>query len=215
MEHETLFEGIVLARSVDALAVRAEDPLQVLSSAVLGGGRRSARTILSLRVPRSYDCRSPERDLRAFARKARLAAPLVGLMTAAPMESARVLAAEQDGVAVRAVVTVGIDNASRAGEPTALPGPGTINAIFVWAARLHETAAIELVAIASEAKASALAEAGVRTASGALATGTSTDAIVIAWIARGRPRVRYAGAATPAGALVGRLMREALAGVVG
>ncbi len=208
---EELLAGVTLERSRDALVIRAAEPLAVLSSAVLGGGARSARSIVNLHVPRGYDCRSPERDLRSFARRAGLASPLVGLMTAVPLEQARVLAGAADRITVRAVITVGLANVARAGQRAERhAAAGTINAIFLCDGQLRGSAAVELVALASEAKASALIEAGVRTSQGALATGTSTDATVIAWRRRATPEVRYAGSATAIGSLVARLVRDAL-----
>ncbi len=212
MDHDELFTGVRLERSDAALVVRAAQPLQVLSTAVLGGGRRSARTILNLHVPKGYDCAHPEHDLREFARAHALAPPVIGLMTAVPMHEGLLLTAQDDGIAVRALVTVGLDNATRAGErsPALARSAGTINAIFVCDAQLQDAAAIELVALAAEAKAATLVEAGVRARDGELATGTSTDSIVIAWRRRARRRLRFAGSATPIGNLVARLMREAI-----
>lgn len=212
MDGEELITGVRLERSDAAFVIRAAEPLQVLSTAVLGGGRRSARTIVNLHVPKDYACAYPERDLREFARVQTLAAPLVGLMTAVSIGTGQLLRAEDDGIVVCALVTVGLSNAVRAGArgPSESPAAGTINAIFVCDARLRDTAAIELVAIAAESKGATLAEAGVRTRDGRLASGTSTDSVVIAWRRKARRQLRFAGSATSIGNLVARLMREAI-----
>lgn len=217
---EELLPGIRLERSDSALVIRTVEPLQVLSTAVLGGGRRSARTIVNLHVPSGYACVRPERDLREFTREHALPAPVVGLMTAAELCGAQLLRAEEDGIVVCALLTAGLTNATRAGVRGALdPSAGTINAIFLCNARLRDAAALELVAIAAESKAATLVEAGVRTREGRLASGTSTDAVVIAWRADAPRPIRFAGSATVIGSLVGRLMREGiethLAGLAG
>lgn len=131
-------------------------------------------------------------------------------MTAAALSEARVLRGGED-FSMCAVITVGLENAVRAGDAGAAARPGTINAIFLCDAPLRDAAAIELIALAGEAKASALIEAGVRTPNGGFATGTSTDAVVVAWRRSGRSRLKYAGTATAIGALVANLMRQALA----
>ncbi len=205
-----LLDGITLERHPEALIVRSVDPIQVLASAVLGGGRGPARTIVNLGVPLDYDGSSPARDLRAFARRNGLPGPLIGLMTAAPLDEVRLLRGSADAIELLSLVTVGLRNAVRAGDESDARGPGTINAIFLCDGRLAEAAAVELVMIAAEAKASALAEAEVRTELGTIATGTSTDAIVVGWRAGRGSELRHAGSATAVGRLAARMMREAL-----
>ncbi len=111
-----------------------------------------------------------------------------------------------------ALVTVGLSNATRAGvlAVNGARAAGTINAIFVCDAWLSEAAAVEIAMLAAEAKASALAEADVRTSDGLVATGTSTDAVVVAWRCGAPTRVRYAGSGTRIGVLVAGLMRAAI-----
>jgi adenosylcobinamide hydrolase len=71
---------------------------------------------------------------------------------------------------------------------------------------------------ATEAKALSLIDRGVRTKSDDLASGTSSDAIVIASALPGAGRahagapLRYAGTATPLGLLIGETVREAISG---
>ncbi len=208
---DPLLDGVWLERSREALVIRSTEPLEVLSSAVVGGGRRRARSIINMHVPLSYDCSTPERDLRAFVRRSRLPAPSVGMMTAVATEDGLVLGEAPGSIEVRSVVTVGLANLTRAGEEATERGAaGTINAIFLLDASLRDAAALDLAVIAAEAKASVLAEREIRTAAGSIATGTSTDAVVVAWRPRSTPRLRYGGSATLIGAAVARLMRQAM-----
>ena len=62
--------------------------------------------------------------------------------------------------------------------------------------------------LATEAKAMALFEAGVKTEGGSIATGTSMDTIVVASTARG-PFMRYAGTSTLVGHLIGQAVYDA------
>ena len=61
----------------------------------------------------------------------------------------------------------------------------------------------------TEAKVGALADAGIVTAEGAPATGTVTDAVVLAWTGRG-PRLPYLGPGTVAGWCLARAVRRAV-----
>jgi adenosylcobinamide amidohydrolase len=64
--------------------------------------------------------------------------------------------------------------------------------------------------LASEAKAAAMVEAGVRTRTGRAASGTSTDAIAILWRRAAGREFRHAGSATEIGSVVGRIVTDAI-----
>lgn len=203
--------GVRYERRASSVVLRLDTPWRTLSSAVLGGGRRDARSVLHLQVPLTYRGDRPERDLRAAARALDLEGPLVGLMTAVDLTRTQIFAGIATGVAVRALVTVGLGNASRPGELPVDPGPGTINAIVLCEGLLPDAAAVELALVLAEAKAAALVESGVLTAAGSRASGTSTDAVAILWRGRNGPAVRHAGAATELGAFAGSAMSAAIA----
>lgn len=209
LERHELLEGATYERREGVVTLRLGAPWQVLSSAVLGGGRRHVRSLLHLQVPLSYDCDRPERDLRRVARELALDGPTVGLMTAVDLAETQVFAARAGDAEVRALITVGLRNAARPGE-TVVGGPGTINVVLLCARRLAEAAAIELAMLASEAKAAAIVESGVRTRTGRAASGTSTDAIAILWRRAAGRDFRHAGSATEIGAVVGRIVTDAI-----
>lgn len=212
-ERHELLRGVVYERRDGSVALRLDAPWQVLSSAVLGGGRRHARGVVNLRVPATYSCDRPERTLRDAARALGLSGPVVGLMTAVDLAQTRIVAGQAGRASVRAVITVGLRNASRPGEP-AVAAPGTINTIFLCDAPLREAAAVELAMLLAEAKAATLIESGLRTSSGRRVSGTSTDAAAILWRRTGVPEIRHAGAATELGELAGRIMAEAIESIV-
>jgi len=85
---------------------------------------------------------------------------------------------------------------------------GTINTIAVVDAELEPAALVNLVITLTEVKALVLAEAGVAT-DGHRATGTSTDAVVVAATGRGRA-LRFGGPISDAGWVVARAARTAL-----
>jgi adenosylcobinamide amidohydrolase len=90
---------------------------------------------------------------------------------------------------------------------------GTINTVVVVDRSLSPAAALNLLATITEAKVLALLEAGVRTPDGDSASGTATDAVVVAWPLGGDP-MPFGGPATAPGwaaaAAVRQAMREAL-----
>jgi adenosylcobinamide hydrolase len=209
LDRHELLDGAEYERREGIVTLRLAAPWQVLSSAVLFGGRRHIRSLVHLQVPLSYNCDRPERDLRRAARELALEGPTVGLMTAVDLAETQIFAARAEEAEVRALITVGLRNAARPGE-TAQGGPGTINVVLLCARRLSEPAAIELAMLASEAKAAAIVESGLRTRTGQAASGTSTDAIAILWRRSVGHEFRHGGSATEIGSVVGRIVTDAI-----
>ncbi len=193
-----------------ALQIASDAPLLALSSAVLGGGLQQVRQILNAHVPRDYDGRAPAEDLAALARSLGIDEPIIGLMTAVNLDRAQLLVERVGSSCVVGVVTVGLGNPIAAGRsaPAELR-PGTINAILIADARLTPAAQVNAIITAVEAKALALIEAGARAPDGGPASGTSTDAVVIASTERGE-LAEYTGPIAPLGAAIARLMRRAI-----
>ena len=131
-------------------------------------------------------------------------------MTAAWTHLAQVVWEETDGVCAGAVATVGLGMPAAAGvTPPVAWQPSTINVVVVLDAGLERAAAVNGVITITEAKVGALVEAGITTAEGAPATGTVTDAVVLAWTGRGS-RAPYLGPGTAAGWCVARAVRQAV-----
>jgi adenosylcobinamide amidohydrolase len=209
---EAVLPGVEVAARPDAVWVRSESALGVLASAVVGGEFDAARHILNMHVPKGYAGLDPAGDLARFARGLGIAEPFVGLMTAAWTHRARTVVDEAGGVRVAVVATVGLSVPAAAGISRPAAGaPSTINLVVLLDARLERGAAVNGVITATEAKAGALLAGGLLTAEGAPATGTATDAVVIAWTGRG-PRCPYLGPATAAGWCLARAVRCAVAG---
>jgi adenosylcobinamide hydrolase len=200
----------------EAVVVASDSPLRVLSSAVFRGGLVTARAIVNLHVRPDDLCADPAAMVSAFARRAGVPEPCVGLLTSAWTEKAVTAHASGFGYAAQAVATVGLGNRVSAGvSPVARWSPSTINTIVVVDAAPEEAALVNAVITVTEVKALALAEAGVACAGGAPATGTSTDAVVIAASGRGR-EARFAGPASELGWVIAAAVRQALtAGIRG
>ena len=204
------FPGVTLEIDRDALILRSARPLRCLSSAIVGGGMTDVCAILNRHVDKGYDHRDPTGDLIAYARGRGIDGAFVGLMTAVQLKESRAATLCEDDLVVAAVVTAGVRNATAAG--MSLPytlRPGTINVILLADAHLTPATMVNAVITITETKTALLGERRVRTTEGYCATGTSTDAVVIACTGHGEP-MPYAGPATPIGWLIGRCARQAL-----
>ena len=141
----------------------------------------------------------------------------VGLMTAVPMTQLVAHREERKGLWVEGFATVGVTNAVRAGEPVRqMQGEpsgataGTINLILITNGCLTVPAMVGAVQVATESKTGVLRDHAVPSWTGlAGATGTGTDAVVVASALRGNgPWHPYAGTHTEIGSMVGRVVAE-------
>jgi len=202
--------GIDVLVDGEAVVVRARTPLRVVSSAAVGGGIGQARAVVNLHVPKNYQCADPEADVARFCRERGIAGPWVGLLTSAWTEKAELSIEAAHGITVLAVVTVGLGNPVAAGvSPVAAGRPSTINTIVVIDGDPEPGALVNAVVTATEAKILVLVDAGIRSPEGAPASGTSTDAVVIAATGRGRP-CRFGGPASELGWIVARVVGAAV-----
>ena len=204
------FPGVVLTRTAEVLVVHSQQPLTVLSSAVVGGGMVRVRYLLNRHVHRDYHCLAPGADLITFARSQGISEAFVGQMTAVSLQKAQVITLCTETLTVATVVTAGLSNATTPGlSAPVMPRPGTINIILLIDACLTPAAMVNAVITATEVKTQVLMARGARTPEGYAATGTSTDAIAVASTGSGTP-LAYAGPVTLVGWLIGRCVRTAL-----
>lgn len=210
------------------LVIELDGRKRVLSSAPQAGGFTVASYILNHQVEanplvaagQSKVFRHPARCLRELAVQMGIHAPTVGLMTAVPMTQVVTARALSDGLWVECFATVGITNAVRVGEwpPNGIqhhqPGkPGTINIILITNGSLSQAAMVGAVQVVTEAKTAVLRDQVVLSSqSGGPATGTGTDAVVIACSLRGQgPYCAYSGTHTVIGAMIGQVVTSCMA----
>ncbi|MDR4480995.1 MAG: adenosylcobinamide amidohydrolase [Nitrospira sp.] len=206
--------------------------MRVLSSAPKGGGLRTTRYILNHQVPADPVQREvsgrlsaqskwehPALYLRRIAEDLGVDADCVGLMTAVPMKQVVTVRDARDGIWVECFATVGVTNAVRAGEPPRREAEqtdghraGTINLMLVTNACLAASALVCAVQVATESKTGVLRDHAVPSWTGHPgATGTGTDAVVIACALRGDgPWADYAGTHTTIGSLIGRVVADCI-----
>lgn len=210
--------ALTVARDDAWLIARFAAPQRLASWAIVGGGLHRASAVAWLRVT-DRDLRPPvdERDLLRARLGARGLAGAVGLLTSADLDCFVDETRSWGDQRARCVVTVGLGNALRAGDP---PGPsariGTINLLCALDEPLTDEALVEALALAAEARALAVREADIPSRrTGAPASGTGTDCVVIAAPDRAGG-ARYAGKHTAIGHLIGATVYDAVArGIAG
>lgn len=204
-----MLDGVEVMVSAEAVVVTAASPLTVVSSAVVGGGFGRARSIVNVHVAKDMPWEDAEITLRAYAHGRDLPAPWVGLLTAASTEKAEIASERAGGVTALVVATIGLGNLVAAGStPTTVATPSTINTIVVVDADPEPAALVNLAMTITEVKTMAITAAGIQCTDGA-ATGTSTDAVVVAATGRGE-RYRFGGPVSVLGWVVARAARRAL-----
>jgi len=157
------------------------------ASTGINGGIRPVSTLFNHTVPVGWKHTEPGKELERVAAGAGLAPAFFGLLTAVPVQQCCVL--QYDFVTV--FITAGIRRESP--EST-----GTINIIVTSSEGIEDSALLETIMVATEAKADALAALGLPL------SGTPTDAVIAA--CEGEVKHRYAGRITE----LGRRVRGAI-----
>lgn len=199
--------------------IKFDMPHWVLSSAVLNGGLIEADNIVNMKVPKSVVCpASPQQTILEYCEKANLHGVTVGMMTAASMDSFRLVKESVQGIDISVLVTSGLSNPRRVGDRAEhrlmaadSEDVGTINIIVLTSAKLTEAAMVEALLIITEAKSAALQDAEVLSpVSNSIATGTGTDSAAIV-SGKGPEIVAYCGKHVLFGEMLGRMVTEAVA----
>ena len=199
------------------LVIRSNEPLTVLSSAVLNGGLVKAHGIINVQVPEGTgeDKNDEHWNAEAFLEKqvqdlGLLKGEVVGLMTAAKMENAATAIKKLHKTSLALFVTAGTTVAVTAGEPAASNSQplGTINIILLVDGNMTDGCMVEAHKTITEAKTVALRELDLRSQfSGDLASGTLTDTIAVACTKKGE-LISFAGTFTLIGELIAQCVRE-------
>ncbi len=200
----------------DHLAAETKTTCATISSAVWGGGLQAARRFVNWQVPLTYRCDTPVACMRSkILDWGYSLEETVGLQTAANVRQASLQEMEGDQFSMICCATVGTSNAARAGTPRTVFSayqPGTINIMLWMDAQMTPAAMVNGILTATEAKSAALQDLQIRDETGQMATGTTTDSIVLAITQN--PRYPYphlfAGTATTIGNAIGRLVYRAV-----
>lgn len=205
-----MIDGIEVAVDREAVVVTAREPMTILSSAFVGGGFTRARAIVNLHVEKNILEAETDGLLPGFVERREIRGPWVGLLTSAWTDKAVIAERRGSGLTAVAVVTVGLSNRIAAGHtPLGMWAPSTINSIVVVDGAAAAAALVNAVMTVTEVKTSLLASVDLRCNDGRVASGTSTDAVVVGATGRGR-ECRFGGPISDFGWVVASAAREAL-----
>ena len=209
---QVIIEQGLLKRSEEFVVLESPILLKTMSSGVVGSGTGWYSTFVNRHVNKDYDCSDHREEMVQYLRQHRFdPVKTVGMMTAVMLEDVCFKLYEEDGFSVFIVVTAGVGNAvdaSRSGQNSYEKSPGTINTWVFVNGELTEEAFIQSIITATEAKTKAMHDLEIRDRlTGTIATGTSTDSILIAASQRGE-KLDYAGTITVLGRVIGKGVHE-------
>ena len=213
------FGKLVLKDNV--LAVISDIDLTTVSSAIYNGGFKKAKAILNVQATNDLTDKQLHADPQKFiinsAKKLGIQNNFVGMVTAAAVDKFAWVS-KKDGDLTVTVTATAVDtdgntcsHAETAGETITVEEMlGTINIMVIIDGNPTESCLVSTVLTATEAKTAAMLELDIRSRySGNVATGTITDAIIVAKTNRGAPII-YGGPASKLGQLVGHCTRKAV-----
>lgn len=199
----------------------ADRPWVAVNSGIFGGGISRKRYFLNRQVDKGYDSECPADEMAGYlASQFEFYSPSSGpdwaaLMTAARVDDACWARVSHQDCQAHVIVTAGVNNACSAGvTPWCVPAPdrtkpGTINMMAFLSHSLTPGALVNAVQTATEAKTQTLHDLRIACpVTGAFASGTNTDATLIA--AADSAPGEYAGPGTLIGYMLARGVRGAL-----
>ncbi len=214
-----------VTETAEYILLEFPSPLRCLTSAPLGGGLGNACNFLNLKV--EYNIGEDKIHLKPYPTLTKHCQQLgispessVGMMTAADLATFSSARESFHDLWIDACITTGLGNSRRAGEeadyiefatPHELPA-GTINIAVISNVSFSDSALVEGIALATEAKTSTLAEYKIISSKcGKLATGTGTDAIAFFSASDGE-KADYCGKHVLSGQMLARAVTRALKG---
>jgi iron complex transport system ATP-binding protein len=188
-------------------------PLRTLANSVIGGGFQWVRNFCNFHVPLTYNCSDPISDIENWLQEASISPyDTVGMMTAVNLNDFVLVKESQSGYNVMTVVTAGVGNAVDITKQYGIEERviGTVNIMVFVDGNLTDGAFVNAVQSVTEAKTKALADLNVLDPkSNTIATGTSTDSIVIGSTQIGEV-TPYAGSGTAIGRAMGTVVYKAV-----
>lgn len=196
----------------DHVLVQAQQPLKTISSAVHNAGMGWYRTFVNRGVAHDYDIDDVQQENKNYLRaQGYHLTDTVAMMTAVAPEHVEVEEYQGAFGSIVVAVTAGVGNAvdvSQAWLREDIPYVGTINTWVFINGALSEEAFVQALITATEAKTKALQDEVVKDPeTGTIATGTSTDSLLIASTQQGNC-IPYAGPITQLGKLIGHGVYE-------
>ncbi|EMI68922.1 adenosylcobinamide amidohydrolase [Leptospira noguchii] len=194
------------------LEVNFKEPHNVLSWAVVGGGwKEQVDCVLWHRV-QDKDLTLEVDPIDYFYRSLlhkKESRNGVGFLTSVPLENYSEVILEKQNLKIRSVVTVGLGNSVRIGDPPFQSNSfGTINILVQCSIPFELNTSLEAISLITEARTLAVLEAKIQSKTG-LVTGTGTDCIAFASPSRNSTK-RYTGKHTLSGHLIGKAVYQSV-----
>ena len=188
--------------------LKSPTPLRTMSSGVIGSGTGWHHSFVNRHVDKNYDISNYREEMVDFLKENGFdPSETVGMMTAVHTEDVVLKLYEESSISLLIVVTAGVGNAvdiAKSYQQNLTFQPGTINTWVFVNGKLTEEAFIQCIMTATEAKVKVLQDLEVKDPNtGTIATGTSTDSILIAATQKGE-HFEFAGTITPLGKLIGK-----------
>lgn len=211
-EGEMTIDESMLKVLPDRVELQSPIMLRAMSSGVIGSGTGWYRTFVNRHVDKNYNCDNHREEMASYLRKNGYDLEMtVGMMTAVMVEDLAFRSYKKDNFSIFIVVTAGVGNAvdaSRSEMHSSELIPGTINTWIFVNGMPTEEAFIQCIMTATEAKVKVMHDLQIiDKKTGTIATGTSTDSILVASTQRG-PKLEFAGTISPLGKLIGKGVYE-------
>ncbi|MFD1037820.1 adenosylcobinamide amidohydrolase [Virgibacillus byunsanensis] len=197
----------------DFIHVAFDQALRTISNGVIGDGIQWSSYFCNFHVSKNYNCAKPENDIKKWMIERNIPHErAVGMMTAVKLKDAVIVTKKIDGMSMLVIVTAGVGNAVDITNSTCSelePTIGTINTMVFVDAHFTDGALVNASMSATESKVKALQDLDITDPlSDTVATGTSTDALLIGVTQQGE-KTLYAGSGTVVGKGIGSLVYQA------
>ncbi|CAG9620234.1 adenosylcobinamide amidohydrolase [Sutcliffiella rhizosphaerae] len=194
--------------------IKSSAPLRTISNGVVGEGIKWHKHFCNFHVSKTYHCNDPINDIQQWLTERSIPhEQTVGMMTAVQLSDVVVQKEKIEDLELMAVVTAGVGNAVDITKTALKQIPvtiGTINIMLFIHAHLTDGALVNGLLSAVEAKTKAMHDLQIMDPqTNTLATGTSTDAMVLAVTQHGEP-TPYAGSGTLIGKGIGHIVYKAV-----
>ncbi len=202
-----------IEKNSECIHVQFERPLRTISNGVIGEGIQWLKHFCNFHVEKHYNGSDPKKDLQNWMNKYEIPSEqAVGMMTAVNLEDLVIAKKQIEGVQLMVVVTAGTGNAidiSNGVLSESNAQVGTINTMVFVNAHFTDGALVNGFMSATEAKVKALQDLNIKDPeTNTLATGTSTDALLLAVTQQGE-KTSYSGSGTIVGKAIGQTVYKA------
>lgn len=203
-------ESLKVVKNDEYIHIESSEPMRTISNGVIGDGIGWNKHFCNFHVDKNYDCADPIFDIKTRMLKQHIPSEqAVGMLTAVYLEDVVICLEQIEGVELMVIVTAGVGNAVDITQGLHSTILGTINTMIFLDAHFTDGALVNGSLSATEAKVKALHDQEVKDPlSGTLATGTSTDSLLLALTQKGE-RTPYAGSGTKVGKAIGQLVYKA------